>query len=183
MLQLKYAITEQDYIAFFVQHFWDNKEKRKKRNRLILKQFLFWLVLSLVIAYLLYGKSLSSSIYAVGIILFSGFGIAQIFSGKSGLVSQAKHFAANPQNECFFIETSYELGDNGIASKNRFGEGIIFWSGIVKKEETATHYFLFNSAVQAIIIPKRYLVHENEKLALEKLLTKHLLLSAEFEED
>jgi high-affinity Fe2+/Pb2+ permease len=70
------------------------------------------------------------------------------------------------KNEVYFEES-------GIIHKMSGSEHKINWSGIKKLEETDTYYFLYDSALSAIIIPKQKLNVDKE--ALDKLLKDNIV--------
>ena len=56
------------------------------------------------------------------------------------------------------------LNDEEIIHVEPESERKIKWKGIKKLEENDTHYFLYNTAISAIIIPKQKVLNDIEKL-------------------
>jgi hypothetical protein len=66
-----------------------------------------------------------------------------------------------------------DFEENWIIHKTSESEQKIRWSGIKKLEETNNYYFLYDTAISAIIIPKQKLNIDKDKL--DKLIKKLLL--------
>lgn len=179
MVALNYIITKDDYISFYTYVFWEEGKKKRRLN--FFKQAGFLLLFFLAL-YFIGGMGsfnyLSVTIYAL--IFLST--LLPLLSGKSSIMKSAEKVAENPENSTLFTENSLLASDAELVVKNIFTETKYFWSAIIKKGETDTHYFLFQNALQAIIIPKSACKSEEEKLALKKVLLKNLSLEAEFNE-
>ena len=177
MVSLQYDITKEDYVSFYTFVFWE--EGKKRRNLNLLKQGSILLAF-LVILYFAGGRAtfnvLSISIYAL--IFFSV--VLPLFNGKNVIIKNAEKICEDAENESIFTSCNLVATDADLLIKNKFIEAKYFWNAIIKKSETSTHYFLFENAMQAIIIPKRACKTEEESLALSKILSKNLSIDAEF---
>ena len=177
MVSLQYDITKEDYVSFYTFVFWEEGKKKRRLN--FLKQGIF-LLLFLVILYFAIGRgsftTLSITIYAL--IFFSI--ILPIINGKNVIIKNAEKIAEDPENSTLFTYNYLTATDGNLFIKNKFVETKYFWNAIVKKSETETHYFLFENALQAIIIPKSACKTEEESLALSKVLSRNLSIDAEF---
>jgi hypothetical protein len=179
MFSLKYSVTKEDYIAFFVHNFWEREEKRKRRRQQFVKQILIWLFVCAVFGYMFWRRGTFNNLFFIAILVFSAFSIISGLFGKTALISQATAVAENPANEILFTEQEIKINDAGIQIKHTFGQEEFYWKAIVKKEETKNHYFLYINALQAIILRKGLIKTATEKQTLERLFTKYLLLNAE----
>ena len=74
---------------------------------------------------------------------------------------------------------TYTFSETGIIYKDEYKETNFQWNAFVRKEETADYYFLFTSALQALIFPKRVFKTAEDKRQFEKLLSQHLSFDAE----
>jgi hypothetical protein len=106
--------------------------------------------------------------------------VLPLLNGKNNIIRNAEKICDDVENESIFTTYNFVATDTDLLLKNKFVEAKYFWNAIVRKSETTTHYFLFENAMQAIIIPKRACKNDEEKLALSKLLSRNLSIDAEF---
>jgi hypothetical protein len=92
---------------------------------------------------------------------------------------QIDTFINNSANDNVFSDCLVTVSETGISSKGKFAASDYQWAGIVKKEETKEHYFLFLTTDQAIVLPKRAIASEAQKVQLEKLFAAHISFNAE----
>lgn len=177
MVSLQYIISREDYISFYTHVFWEEGKKKRRIN--YIKQGGI-LIAFLIILYFAGGlgsfNSISIAIYAL--IFIST--ILPFFSGKLSVIKSAERITDNPENSNLFTEHKLSATDAELIVKNIFTETKYTWKAVIKKTETDTHYFLFENALQAIIIPKSACKSEEEKLALAKLFSRNISLEAEF---
>ena len=177
MVSIQYDITKEDYVNFYTFVFWEEGKKKRRLN--FLKQAGF-LSAFLVILYFAGGRAsfntLSISIYAL--IFFSV--VLPLLNGKNAIIRNAEKICDDVENESIFTTYNLVASDGELIIKTKFTESKYFWHSVIKKSETASHYFLFENAMQAIIIPKRACKNEEEKLALIKILSRNLSIDAEF---
>jgi len=75
-------------------------------------------------------------------------------------------------NDGYLGQHKIEFLEDTIVHLTSESETIIKWVGIKKMEETETYYFLYNTTVSALIIPKLKLeLSEEERNELHELLT------------
>lgn len=177
MLALQYDITKEDYVSFYTYVFWEQGKKRRRLN--FLKQAGF-LILFLVVLYFAGGRGSFNyiSIIIYGMIFFSV--VLPLLNGKNSIVKNAEKITDDEENASIFSTYRLVATDASLLIITNFVETKLFWSAIIKKSETDTHYFLFENAMQAIIIPKRACRNEEERVALSKLLSRNLSMDAEF---
>ncbi len=102
-----------------------------------------------------------------------------MLNGRINAKKQAEKITEDEDNRSFFLETTYDITDAGITRKDENIETKYQWNAFVRKEENAAYYFLFTSAIQAIIFPKRVFKTVEDKKQFEKLLSQHLSFDAE----
>lgn len=178
MVSVKYTITPEDYTNYFMYVMWDAPERKKARLKYYLRQILLngGIIALLIFTQIYRYQSNTLYIYA-GIILFVM--AVQLLSGRVNTKKQADKIIANEENQSFFLETLYDISDAGILRKDENEETKYQWKAFVRKEETAEYYFLFTSALQAVIFPKRVFKTAEDKMQFEKLLSQHLSFDAE----
>ncbi len=176
MVSLKYDITREDYISFYTHIYWEQGTKKRRIN--FLKQAGF-LILFLVVLYFAGGlgsfNNFSIAIYALVFVST----LLPLISGRGSVQGNAERIADNPDNSSIFTAHHLTATDSELIIKTDFSETKYSWKSIIKKAETNTHYFLFENAFQAIIIPKSACKSEEEKLALAKVFSRNISLEAE----
>lgn len=178
MISVKYALTKDDYINYYLYMMWDAPERKKTRLRSYSRQVLLNGGLIAILFYTDVFRYSPTTLYIyTGVLVFMT--LLQIFSARMNVKKQADKLASNKDNQAFFLEAQLDISEAGIVRKDENQESKTQWKAFIKKQETADYYFLFTSAIQAFIIPKRILKSAEEKHQLEKLLLQHLSFDAE----
>ncbi len=177
MLSLQYDITKEDYISFYTFVFWEEGKRKRRLN--YVKQSVY-LLLFLIVLYFVGGRGGFNyiSIIIYGLIFFSV--VLPLFNGKNSIIKNAEKITDDPDNASIFTKYNLVATDADLFIQNDFLQTTYFWKSIIKKSETDNHYFLFENAMQAIIIPKRACKNEEERVALRKILSRNLSMDAEF---
>jgi hypothetical protein len=178
MLSVKFAITPEDYMEYYLYNTWDAPDRKKARLKYYGKQAL---MNSGIIAILLYTQFFRSSYLTLFVYLgiLTGITILQILGGRANAKKQAEKITTDEENKSFFTDTVYNISEAGIIRKDENLETNYHWHAFIRKEETAQYYFLFTSSVQAVIFPKRVFKKAEERTQFEKLLSQHLSFDAE----
>ncbi|MEO8770165.1 MAG: YcxB family protein [Ferruginibacter sp.] len=178
MVSLKYAITKEDYSNYYTYVMWDAPGNKKKRLYYYGKQVLP--IILLLFAFYYTGFLQRSDKF---ILIVTGFLVATTllsFLGvRTATMRQADKVAEDPGNSSIFLEHMVTVSDTGINIKDELKEVRFQWAAITKKLESKNYYFLFHNSIQAIIIPKRVFISQDEKLQFEKILSQHLTFDAE----
>ena len=178
MVSLKYAITKEDYANYYTYVTWDASGNKRKRLLYYAKQLLP--ILILILAFYYTGFLHRSDKF---ILLVVGFLVATTllsFLGvRTATMRQAEKIAVDPANSSIFLEHLVSISDSGIIIKDELKEIRFQWTAIIKKLESQNYYFLFHNSIQAIIVPKRVFISQDEKLQFEKLLSQHLTFDAD----
>ncbi len=178
MLKLQYTITQTDYINYYSFMYWDEGARRKRRLINMAKQIGVFAVFFAILYYTNMLRHISGTSLIFFVIIFGSSAIP-LFTGRLQIKKQAEAIAENEENESIFKEMIVEISDAGIYTKSEFIETNYKWISFIKKQESADYYFLFQNAMQALIIPKRAFNNTNEKMTFDKLLAKNLSLQAE----
>jgi YcxB-like protein len=175
---IKYAVTKEDYIEYYTYVSWDAPERKKKKINYYLRQVI---INGGIIALVFYTGVFSFHFWYMyiylGILLLTT--AVQIFSARNNVAKQAEKVTLDENNASIFSEKIMEIDDGGILIKDAVMESRFRWQAFIKKQENTNYYFLFTSAIEAIIIPKRIFKIAEEKSRFEKLLMQHLSLDAE----
>jgi hypothetical protein len=161
--------------------YWDEPSRKRKRINNILKQvFLFFLVISVL--FFLNTHSLINIFSLPIFLLILGSTLLPLITGRSQMVKQASEIADDADNESIFKDILLSAEEYELVIKSVLVESKYNWKGFTKKTETEKYYYLFQNAMQAIIIPKRAFKNNEEKIAFDKILSRNLSLDAELKD-
>ncbi len=179
MLELNYALTEEEYIDYNYFTGWDAPHLEDMRKKYYLRQIVFCIISTVVTFYLTnYSIPITAIFTGIGIVLL----LRSAYIQKNTLKERAKRFIAKEENQAVLSSTTIQLSETGIFSKDEFAETRYQWKSIIRRTENERSYFLYISSVQALIIPKRVFKNDEQKAAFEKILNQNVSLQAEFEE-
>lgn len=181
-ISLQYTITKEDYAFYYDYAMWSSGKRKKQRLQSILKQIGFVAVFLGV--YFFAGGFTYLSKYSILIILLMfGTSFLSLLGSKNAIDKQLAEFTENEDNANIFVETFLTATETDIRIKSNFQESTLKWKAIINKAEINTHYFLFTNAVQALIIPKRAFINNDQKNAFDKILSRTLMLDAQIKQD
>jgi hypothetical protein len=152
-MDLKYQLTEEDYINFNLFHMKNSETIMKSvRNQRIFTP-VFYLVFSVVFSFLLDIPFLVSfTPFFILSVLWVLFYPKYLF-GRA--IRHTKKLVKEGRNENILGEHHMVLSDEGIVDKTSKGETRVTWSGINELKENDQYIYLYNSAVSGYILPKR----------------------------
>lgn len=178
IIQHKYSLTPGDYINYYMYVLWDSPEKKKERLKQYTKTILFnGIFIAVLLLSSIYTRSLTSNYTIILIVL--AILVLQMFSTRSNVKKRAEAYASDPQNDSIFDETDLTISGAGIEIKTDKALVHYKWDAIIKKQENSDYYFLFISAIQSILIPKRIFSNPAEKAEVEKLFAEKISVEAE----
>lgn len=179
-IQFRFSLTREDYVNYYTYVFWDAPENRRKRIWYYLRQAVP--LLAFIFAFYYTGvfqrNDTFISIVIVLIIVTSGL---SLFNVRGNTLRTAEKIANKKENASLFYEKLVEINDRGIFTKTDQVEINYLWPAFIRKNETPEYYFLFTSALYALIIPKKAFPTASEKMEFEKILLQHLSFQADFE--
>jgi hypothetical protein len=152
-MELKYNLTEEDYIKFNLFHI-NNSESANKslKTQRFVTPFVY-----IIFAYVFANLADIPFLYALIPFLIVGL-LWVIFYPKyfqTRILNQTKKMIREGKNEGLLGEHTMILSDDGIVDSNPNGETRVNWSGIIKFQEDEANLYVYNSSVSAYIIPKR----------------------------
>jgi YcxB-like protein len=181
MITLNYTIEKQDYVAFYTYVNWNAKGRKKQLWKSILSQVSSVFVYGIILySWGNFGKH-TNAVYLI-LFLILGLCFLPLINGKNQIMSQAIKIAGDPDNASFITNYSLIANETELQIKTPFTDSKINWRIFIKKIETDLHYFLFENAMQAIIIPKRAFANNEEKITFDKILSRNLSLDAEIKD-
>ncbi|MES2849236.1 MAG: YcxB family protein [Bacteroidota bacterium] len=178
MVSVKFAITADDYMEYYMYMMWDAPDRKKARLKYYLRQVVINGGIIAILLYTQFFRSSSLTLY-IYIGILAVVTVLQLLNGRINAKKQAEKITEDDDNRSFFLETTYDITDAGITRKDENIETKYQWNAFVRKEENAAYYFLFTSGIQAIIFPKRIFKTVEDKKQFEKLLSQHLSFDAE----
>ncbi len=177
MLTLNFTLTKEDFCNFYLHVMWDDPAKQKKRRLHYIKQIVTSITFTTVFYFTgLFSRGNSFAYIIVGFLLLST--ILSITGLRSGLINEAKNISGDADNRSLFLNTKLFINERSIILTDELTERIFKWQSIIKMQENNEYFFLFYTASEAIIIPKRILKNVQTKNALDELLAKFLSLDA-----
>jgi YcxB-like protein len=182
MITIQYTLSKDDYVEYFAYMYWDDKGRKKQRMKNAFKQLLYILLFCAVL-YFTGSFGSKAKFIILAIFLIFAISLLTLITGRSDLESQAKAIADDPENESIFSEMFITISDNDFQVKNKLTETKYQWAAFVNKIETKNHYYLFENAMQAIVIPKRAFKNTEEQQAFDKILSRNLSLDAEIKHE
>lgn len=159
-MELKFYLTEEDYLNFNMFHIKNSKTaKRTLRMQRFLPPVIF-IIFSYVLSKL-------------GNISFPGVFIVYLIVSILWIIFYPKYYyhyvsrhtkkmIKEGKNEGFLGERQMILTEEGVRNYTQFSDGTVSWSGIKSFKEDRNAIYLYNSAVSALIIPKRELRNVDE---------------------
>ena len=159
-MEIKYNLTEEDYIHFNLYHIKNSKSAIRSLN---VQRFLtpvFFILLSYIIS--LVGDTPFLELF----IAFFITGILWIlFYPKyfySTVTRRIKKFIREGKNGGLLGEHILSMTDEGLVESTSNGQTKVDWSGIIGFKEDNEYFYLYNSSISALILPKRELTNEEE---------------------
>jgi hypothetical protein len=152
-MDLKYNLTEEDYINFNLYHMKNSETIMKSvRNQRIFTP-VFYLLFSVVFSMLMDIPFLVSfTPFFILSILWVLFYPKYLF-GRA--IRHTKKLIKEGRNESILGQHQMVLNDEGIVDKTTKGETKVSWSGINELKENDQYFYLYNSALSGYILPKR----------------------------
>lgn len=154
-MELKYSITEEDYIRFNLFHI---KNSTTSMRTLKIQQILIP-ILYIAVAFVLAGLTEGSLVVWLSIFLVMGI-LWFIFYPKyfySHILRQVRKMLKEGKSEGLLGEHLLVLSDEGILETTSKGEMKANWVSLEKFTEDEHSFYLYNTALSACIIPKREL--------------------------
>ncbi|NRD77664.1 YcxB family protein [Bacillus sp. BRMEA1] len=167
-MELTYLLSEEDYYHFNLFHL----KHSKAVARILTLQRLIGPVIFLIFAFI-FTKATNNSLFGVVVTFLVLSILWVIFYPKyfyATVKRRLKKAFSSGKNAGLIGKHHLLLTDDGLTEWTGVGEMKFKWSGIEECKEDSDYFYLYNSAVSALIIPKRDLPNPKEFRAY--LLTK-----------
>lgn len=160
-MEFKYNLELQDYIEF--QKYYLFSTTQYKKTVLLVR-----LLLPVVFAFMFVIKIIPFSLFSIAIcgplsILWFVYYPKIMLKGT---ISNLKKIIDHEDNYNIICDHTIIVNENGITNITEETKYTIKWHGIVRLGETSSYYFIFDSYVSAIILPKEKLTVNLQELDL-----------------
>lgn len=159
-MEIKYNLTEEDYIHFNMYHIKNSKSAIRSLNAQRFLTPVFLILLSYIL-------SLAGDTPFLE--LFIAFFITSIlwilFYPKyfySSVTRRIQKMIRDGKNGGLLGEHVLSMTDEGLVESTSYGQTKVNWSGILSLKEDNEYFYLYNSSVSALILPKREIANEEE---------------------
>ena len=171
-MEIKYNLTEEDYLNFNLFHIKNSESARKSLN---MQRYSIPFIY-LIVAYVFSNLADIPFLYAFIPFLIVGVSWVLFFPKyfQNRIRSQTKKMIREGKNEGLLGEHTMLMTEDGIVDTNPTGETKVKWSGIIKMKEDQANLYLYNSSVSAYILPKRELNNLKEVRAFFEAKLPHL---------
>ncbi|WP_027409753.1 YcxB family protein [Anoxybacteroides tepidamans] len=152
-MEIRYRLTEEDYINFNLFHVRNSKAAQRTLN---MQRF----VTPIIFPLLAYVFSKIGNLSLLGLLTtFFIMGLLWIVFYPNYfyrvVARNAKRMIRDGNNEGLVGEHHLVMTEEGVVDSTSCGETKVSWSGIKDFKESEGYFYLYNSAVSACIIPKR----------------------------
>lgn len=159
-MEIKYNLTEEDYLNFNVFHM----KNSKSANKALTIQRILSPICFLVFSYFFSIISdvpflLSFSIFLVLSILWFVFYPKYFYSH---VIRHVKKMIKEGKNDGLLGEHTFIMSEDGIVDTTTNGETKVTWPGIKDFKEDHNYFYLYNTSVSAYILPKREIKNVDE---------------------
>jgi len=159
-MEIKYNLTEEDYIHFNMYHIKNSKSAIRSLNAQRYLTPVFFILLSYIL-------SLAGDTPFLE--LFIAFFITSIlwilFYPKyfySSVTRRIKKMFREGKNGGLLGEHVLSMTNEGLIESTSNGQTKVNWSGIISLKEDNQYFYLYNSSVSALILPKREVANVEE---------------------
>lgn len=159
-MEIKYNLSEDDYIHFNIYHIKNSETAMKMLN---LQRYLtpvFFILVSILLS------QISEIPFLLSFSVFSVIGVLWfIYYPKyyeRFLVKQVKKIFQEGKNDGLLGEHFLILNEEGLIETTSNGETRAAWASIDSFKEDNDYFFLYNSSISAYIIPKRGIEHPDD---------------------
>lgn len=177
MLILKYHLTKEEYFDYNYFTAWASPDKKSYRLRYYGRVLVLYAAIAGLYIFVNQQHELLVDLSVFVLIAGVYFMLVPTLIKRS-VRNRVNSMLREPENEHVLDEAEVILSDTGIVDKDKSSESKYSWEAIVKKVETPGSYYLYTNSYHAILIPKRAILHPQDKQELERLFNEYLPLSS-----
>lgn len=159
-MEIRYSLTEEDYLNFNMFHVKNSKTAKRALNMQRFLMPIIFIVLSYVLSKVgnmsFFGLLIAFLIVSIlWITFYPKYFYSYVFRNTKKMIKEGK-------NDGLLGEHHMVLSEEGIIDLTSNGETKVIWSGIQTLSEDKYNIYLYNSSVSAYILPKRELNNVDE---------------------
>lgn len=160
-MKIDFELTSEDWLDFNKYYFFNSKEIG--RTKLFVQ-----LSVPVSVALILIYNAFKGSLDKTGAIIGLSFGLLWFFFYPKKFyretIKKIEKLMKEGDNSSLFGKHSIVFDENGVTCAEPESTQTFKWSAFKKAVETKNHFFLFNTAMSAIIIPKKTILSEVESI-------------------
>lgn len=168
-MQIQYNFELNDWMAF--QEFHLSESKQFKKSKLITT-----ITVPVVYGIFILSDAMKGELDLIPTAIFTVISLLWMIYYPKRLtvrtLKKVKKELEKPENSKILGIHTIEVLENGLKITKPESENFINWSGLVRLAETANYYFIYNTTLSAIVIPKNKIQHEITEF--DSILKKHL---------
>lgn len=150
-MNINYNFELNDWMAF--QEFHLSESKQFKKTKLITT-----LTVPIVYGLFILNDAMKGELDIIPTSIFTVISILWMIYYPKRLtirtLKKVKKILEDPANSKMFGIHTIELSEQGLKITKPESENFINWSGLIRIAETKNYYFIYNTTVSAIVIPK-----------------------------
>lgn len=171
-MEIRYALTEQDFIDFNLHHI---KTSKIRKKNIFIQRLIGPTVFLLGI---FVGHRVTDIPLWYWSIFFVIAGTIWFFLYprriKKAIRSQILKMLKESDNRGLLADQSLRVDEDGLNFSNEYSENKVKWNGFTRVDITDKHIFIFNSSVSAHIIPVSAFSTEEQKEEFYHLVSKQV---------
>ena len=150
-MKINYNFELNDWMAF--QEFHLSESKQFKKTKLITT-----LTVPIVYGLFILNDAMKGELDIIPTSIFTVISILWMIYYPKRLtirtLKKVKKILEDPANSKIFGIHTIELSEQGLKITKPESENFINWSGLIRIAETKNYYFIYNTTISAIVIPK-----------------------------
>jgi len=172
---VRFAPTRDEMLAFQRHFIKTDPASVRARKKIVWGAAIIYIGVGLLIAYgnsILFQQITAIVLFTVIAVLWLIFSPRYILSASMKRVEQR---LSEKENAMFFAEREITFSQESIRTITEDGEETFRWKAMIKLVETKDSYYLYNSAITALILPIRVFTEKQDE-ELRTLFALHHLL-------
>ena len=179
MIQLKFTLTEKEFLDCNYYTGWGRPEKRISRLRYFAIISITYIILFGFISYDSSAKNFDQLTILIGLIVSVIFIFFLHFRMRERFDKQGLEMIRSSKPDSILSEMEMNISETGISGKTNVAEVKYTWDAFQKKVIANECFYLYLNSRQALIIPFRVFKTTAERESFEKMLAQYLPLQAD----
>ena len=168
MINITFEFKKEDWMAFNLHHISNSPQHQRIRKKAI-RSFPVMAIFVVLFYGIMNGDWLIPPLICGPAIVFWFWWYPKFRDKK--IVKGVENFVDNEKNKSFLGKHEVQINSKGVKLTTENSEEMIQWSGISRMEITDDYFFIYNSALTAVIIPVSAV---DDPEAFENFVAKHV---------